>query len=59
MEYGIYLKDPDTLECCPGVTEYWEKRKFQKEKDTVALLFYGHSYPNDFLPVVRAIIAGA
>ena len=56
MEYGIYLKDPDTLECCPGVTEYWEKRKFQKEKDTVALLFYGHSYPNDFLPVVRAIM---
>lgn len=56
MEYGIYLKDPDMLECCPGVKEYWEKRKYQKEKDTVALLFYGHSYPNDFLPVVRAIM---
>ena len=55
MEYGIYLKDPDTLECCPGVTEYWEKRKYQKEKDTIAVFFYGHSYPNDFLPVVRAI----
>lgn len=55
MYYGIYLKDPDTLECCADVKEYWEKRKYQKEKDTIAVLFYGHSYPNDFLPVVRAI----
>ncbi len=55
MEYGIYLKDPDTLECCADVKKYWEKRKYQKEKDTIAVLFYGHSYPNDFLPVVRAI----
>ena len=55
MEYGIYLKDPDTLECCADVKEYWEKRKYQKEKDTIAVFFYGHSYPNDFLPVVRAI----
>ncbi len=55
MRYGIYLKDPESLICMDTVAEYRKKSGFDEKKDTIALLFYGHSYPNDFLPVVRAI----
>ena len=55
MQYGIYLKHPVTEVCMESVEKYWKQEAFDHTKDTVALLFYGHSYPNDFLPVVRAI----
>ncbi len=57
MRYGIYLKDPDTLECIDTVEAWARKIGYDEkaEKETIALLFYGHSYPNDFLPVVRAL----
>lgn len=53
LRYGIYLKDPFSLECMDSMEEYWNRTGFDRRKETVALLFYGHSYPNDFLPVVR------
>ena len=55
MEYGIYLKNPDTLETTDSQEEYWKHAGYDKEKKTVALLFYGHSYPNDFMPVVKSV----
>lgn len=58
MRYGIYLKDPFTLQCEDSLAKFWKKTErtgADKKKDTVAVLFYGHSYPNDFLPVVKAI----
>lgn len=55
MEYGIYLKNPDTLETAESAEEYWKKADFSPEKKTIALLFYGHSYPNDFSPVVKTV----
>lgn len=55
MKYGIYLKNPETKECTESLKTYWKKNGFDGEKPLVALLFYGHSYPNDFLPVVQAV----
>lgn len=55
MRYGIYLKDPFTLQCENSLEKFLGNRKSGAGKDTVAVLFYGHSYPNDFLPVVRAV----
>lgn len=55
MKYGIYLKNPETKECTEKLKSYWKKQGFDREKPLVALLFYGHSYPNDFLPVVAAV----
>lgn len=55
MKYGIYLKNPETKECTEKLKTYWKKEGFDREKPLVALLFYGHSYPNDFLPVVAAV----
>ena len=55
IHYGIYLKDPKSLKCEDHLDRYWKRHTFDPQKDTVALLFYGHSYPNDFLPVVRAM----
>ena len=55
MKYGIYLKDPFTLECFDTLGQYKKTHDFHKGKDILALLFYGHSYPNDFLPVVREV----
>lgn len=58
MRYGIYLKDPFTLQCEDTVEKFRKKTGrtgTDKKKDTVAVLFYGHSYPNDFLPVVKAL----
>ena len=55
MKYGIYLKNPETKECTEKLKDYWEKEKYESGKPLIALLFYGHSYPNDFLPVVCTI----
>ena len=55
MQYGIYLKEPFSLKCETSLAKYLNSQKFDKTKDTVAVLFYGHSYPNDFLPVVKAV----
>lgn len=55
MKYGIYLKNPVTKECTEKLQTYWKKETFQKGKPLIALLFYGHSYPNDFRPVVCAV----
>lgn len=55
MRYGIYLKNPETEWCTESLKSYWRKSGYHKGQKTVALLFYGHSYPNDFLPVVRAL----
>lgn len=57
LRYGIYLKDPATKACTGSLKTYWKKTGFDAGKPLVALLFYGHSYPNDFLPVVRAVAA--
>lgn len=54
MQYGIYLKDPFTLECYETAGKYMKQSVPDKKKNTIAVMFYGHSYPNDFLPVVRA-----
>ena len=35
--------------------KFWKKAAFDSQRETVALLFYRHSYPNDFLPVVQAL----
>lgn len=58
MKYGIYLKNPETKACTESLRAYWKKTGYEKEKPLAALLFYGHSYPNDFLPVVRAVYRG-
>lgn len=42
MEYGIYVK-------------HIGEKKADGKKKTVALFFYGHSYPNDFMPVVKNV----
>ena len=55
MEYGVYLKDPFSMETCDTPAKFWKKAAFDSQRETVALLFYGHSYPNDFLPVVQAL----
>ena len=55
MEYGIYLKDPFSRETWGSAARFWKHVGYDRKRDTVALLFYGHSYPNDFLPVVQAI----
>ena len=55
LRYGIYLKDPFTLDCGETIAQYKKRAGFDPGRDTVAVLFYGHSYPNDFLPVVRAV----
>ena len=55
MEYGVYLKDPFSMETCDTPAKFWKKVAFDSQRETVALLFYGHSYPNDFLPVVQAL----
>lgn len=56
MRYGIYLKNPETGVCCDTCKGYWKKYSFLKERPTVALLFYGHCYPNDFYPVVKSMM---
>lgn len=55
LRYGIFLKHPDTRECFDSVKSYRLRYPFDRDKSTIALLFYGHSYPNDFLPVVSAL----
>ena len=54
MRYGIYPKNPFTEETFDTPKEYFKKAVFDKTKKTVVLAFYGHNYPNDFMPVVRA-----
>ncbi len=55
MKYGIYLKNPETKVCTEKLKTYWKKENCEDGKPLVALLFYGHSYPNDFLPVVCGV----
>ena len=55
MRYGIYLKDPFSLVCEDVLDKYWKKNPYDKGRDTIAFLFYGHAYPNDYLPIVRII----
>ena len=55
MKYGIYLKNPQSEECLESVRTYWKKYGYDQDKPTAAVLFYGHSYPNDFLPVAAAV----
>ena len=55
MRYGIYLKNPDTKACTDSLKSYCSSNDFQKERKSIAVLFYGHRYPNDFLPVVQAL----
>lgn len=55
MRYGICLKDPVSGWCTDSVRAFRKKSRWRKGQKTVALLFYGHSYPNDFLPAARAL----
>lgn len=54
MRYGIYAKDPFTEKTYDGPKEYFRSHPYDPGKKTVVLAFYGHSYPNDFMPVIRA-----
>ena len=55
MRYGIYARDLLTDETFDSPSEYFKGRSsFDPARDTVALAFYGHSYPNDFMPLVKA-----
>ena len=53
MEYGIYLKNLHTGEIYENAEQYWKKEGYNPDLNTVAFLFYGHSYPNDFSPVIK------
>ncbi len=53
MRYGIYLKDPNTEKIYDRIRNWKKEMNFQPDRPTVALLFYGHHYPNDFTPAVR------
>lgn len=55
LKYGIYLKNPLDAFTTSSLNTYWRTQKFDRKKETTALLFYGHSYPNDFMPVVRML----
>ncbi len=50
IKYGIYLKNPITSEISKDIKNYIQN---EKNKSRVALLFYGHNYPNDYTGVVR------
>ena len=55
MRYGVLLKDPsdDSLTDRPHI--YAAKTGFRKDRATVALLSYGHRYPNDFTPAAKTL----
>ncbi len=55
IKYGIYLKHPLTGEVFESLPSYRKKHFTRPRPLTVALLFYGHSYPNDFSPVTREV----
>lgn len=55
IRYGIYLKDPESMQCWDSVSGYAKSHRLVPGRETVALLFYGHVYPNDFYPVVAAL----
>ncbi|MDO4792596.1 MAG: cobaltochelatase subunit CobN [Filifactor alocis] len=57
IKYGIYLKHPLTGEVFESLSSYRKKHFARPKPLTVALLFYGHSYPNDFSPVTREVFA--
>lgn len=55
MRYGIYLKNPMTEESMESLRTYWKKYGNPEKKSSIGLMFYGHTYPNDFLPVAKAL----
>lgn len=55
MRYGIYLKDPETEPTFTSLKEYASVHRLNADTKNVAVLFYGHRYPNDFMDVVQAL----
>jgi len=55
MQYGIYLKNPETGEIFNSLKKYILKYFNKKKQDTIAMMFYGHSYPNDFKPIIAEV----
>ena len=55
MRYGIYLKDPETEQTFSSLKEYASAHRLSADTKNVAVLFYGHRYPNDFMDVVQVI----
>lgn len=43
----IAICDPKSKNNYEKPRDYWRKMGFDKEKPTIALLYYGHTYPND------------
>ena len=54
MRYGIYLEDPYDTRPVDTVEKYGKQHSWKDDRKTIAFLFYGHTYPNDFMPVVKA-----
>lgn len=55
IKYGIYLKHPLIGEVFESLPSYRKKHFTHRKAPSVALLFYGHRYPNDFSPVTREL----
>ena len=45
QEVGIY--DPNSMKAYETFEEYTKDCPFEKDKDTIVILFYGHAYPSD------------
>ena len=51
----VGLRDPATKRYYKGYTDYAEAHGFDQAKPSVALLFYGHTYPDDTSACVASI----
>ena len=48
MEYGVYLKDPFSMETWDTPAKFWKKAAFDSRRETVALLFTDMPIPMIF-----------
>jgi len=53
---GVKLCAPDSFTLYKDFTAYRRRYPFSAEKPTVAVLFYGHTYPQDTFPCVKTLI---
>lgn len=53
MQKGISVKDPQSNRYYDSVKKYSLEKSFDPGKPVVAILFYGHNYPNDVTAVIR------
>lgn len=52
----IGIKDPHTRKYYNSYQEYCEVLGYNKQFPTIAILYYGHTYPNDTSPCIAKII---